>query len=102
MVGIPVGKTVHDILPQYSNVKREHGPIGTPCALCAGCGKPFTAARKWRLAIKLYPIHCTVPLSFLYRLCGQCANQYRAGGIRRDGVLAAVEKFVLGNDEESA
>lgn len=97
MVAIPAGKTVRDLLPQFSDVKHEVGPIGKPCALCAGCGRPFTAARKPRLTLKLYPIHCPVPVALLYRICGRCAIQYRAGGEERNRILAAVERFVLGD-----
>jgi hypothetical protein len=97
MAEIPAGKTVRDFLPQFSEVKQEHGPIGLPCRACASCCKPFTAARKRRLAIKCYPIHCAMPMAFLYDLCGQCTHRYRAGGVQKDRVLAAMEKFILGD-----
>ena len=29
-----------DLLPQCANITNEHGPIGTPCKRCAGCGEP--------------------------------------------------------------
>ncbi len=101
MVQIPADKTVGDFLPQFSDVKQEHGPIGVPCKLCASCSKPFTAARKPRLTLKLYPSLTMIPLSFLYSLCGRCTNRYRASDAQRDQVLAAVEKFVMGDGQSA-
>lgn len=99
LIALPPGQTIHDVLPQYSAVVREYGPIGKPCSCCAGCSKPFTAARKPRIGLRLYPVHFPVPVSFLYRLCGKCARDYRAGAVRRDRLMAAIEKFVMGDGQ---
>lgn len=96
MVQIPAGKTVMDMLPQFSEVKSFLGPIGTPCKVCACCEKPFSEVRKPRMSLRLYPIHCITPISFLYRVCGRCLGLYRRGGEHRDDVLSAIEKFRMG------
>lgn len=95
---IPKGKRVQDVLPQFADVSKETGPIGTPCIVCASCTKPFTAARKPRLGLRLYPTWFLVPVAIQYRLCGSCAWQYRAGGRIRADVLAAVERFLDGSE----
>lgn len=94
MTQIPAGKTVQDLLPQYANVKNELGPIGTPCKVCACCEKPFSVTRKPRAEFKIYQVNLTIPVIFLYRICGRCTRQYKKGGKGRDGVLAAIEEFI--------
>jgi hypothetical protein len=98
MIEIPAGKTVADFLPQYTRVTQYLRPIGAPCATCACCIKPFTTARKPRMALRLYPVQYVMPIAFLYRLCGLCARRYCAGGHERQVVLAAIERFVLGDE----
>lgn len=97
LVEIPQNSNVRNILPQFAGVHRkEMFVIGTPCQLCASCYKPFTAARQPRLKIILYPIGLLAPIALQHRLCGLCARQYRAGGDKRDSVLAAIERFIDG------
>lgn len=95
LIPLPEGQRVQDVLPQFAEV-REEVAIGTPAPDCAGCRKPFTAARKRRMNVRLYPIDCPVPIAFAYCLCGACGAMYRRGGLERDAVVAAVERFHLG------
>lgn len=98
LIELPPGKRVQDVLPQFAEVHQDTAPIGTPCPLCASCAKPFTAARKPRVRIRLYPTRCIAPIAIQYQICGSCAHQYRAGGIERATVLAAVERFLDGRE----
>ena len=101
LIPLPEGERVQDVLPQFAEVRNELA-IGMPAPNCAGCRKPFTAARKRRLNVRLYPIHCLVPVAFAYCLCGACAMKYRRGGIEREAVIAAVEAFHLGDGPQCA
>lgn len=94
MVQIPAGKTVQDLLLQYANVKNELGPIGTPCKVCACCEKPFSETCKPRAEFKIYQVNLSIPVAFLYRICGRCTRKYKKGGRGSDCVLAAIEKFI--------
>ena len=96
LMEIPEGQRVQDILPQFAGVETETAPIGPPCPICPSCRKDFSAARKPRLLIRLYPIRCIWPIVFIYRLCGPCAKQYRAGGAAKTAVLTSVEAFIEG------
>jgi len=98
LIEMPKGKRIQDVLPQYAEVRYETAPIGTPCPVCPVCTKPFTAARKPRLKIKLYPNWLILPVVFQYRICGICAKQYRAGGSKRDAVLSSIERFFHGSE----
>ena len=49
--------------------------------VCAGCGKPFTAARKWR-AIKrvtISNINMRVVSAWSFLLCGKCHRAIQRG-----------------------
>jgi len=96
MMLMPHNKTAADVIPQYSDVKQTLGPIGSPCPVCASCQQEFTETRPPKLALRIYPLQLSVPVSFLYRICGSCTKLYRKGGKTRDGVLAAIEKFFMG------
>ncbi len=97
LVPLPPGRRVQDVLPQFLDVRDEIA-VGTPAAHCAGCSKPFTIARKRKMRLRLYPIHCPVPMAFAYCLCGACAAKYRRGGAERETVLRAVEAFHQGGE----
>lgn len=96
-VAMPPGKRAQDVLSQFAEVKYETLPIGTPSPNCAGCRKPFTAARRPRRAFRIIPIASLVPVIFIYRVCGPCAFQFLKGGDGETAVLAAVERFMEGN-----
>lgn len=98
--GIPEGKTIGDILPIYANVK-EYVHVGEPNKECASCRKPFTAVRRPRKNIRLYPYSALVPVAFSYRVCGPCVAMERHGGDEREAFLAAVEAFHEGDVRES-
>lgn len=98
LIEIPEGKRVQDLLPIYATAILE---IGNQCPVCPSCSKPFTAARKPRVAIKLYPIKCGLPIVFAYRLCGRCAKDYHDGGDKKSAVLASVQRFVEGTGTSS-
>ncbi len=97
MTALPPGKTVGDVLPTFAHVKAEIR-IGEPSKVCAGCRKPFTAARKARRALRLYPLACPVPLAWNFPLCGACIAMHRRGGTDRDALLASVEAFHMGEE----
>jgi hypothetical protein len=99
MMPIPPDKSARNVLPQFSDVTHEIGPIGTPCKVCACCEKSFTLARKPRLSCRIYPADWPVPVCFLYYLCGSCAWSYRKSGPLRERVVAAVQRFALGDAE---
>lgn len=94
---IPVGKTVQDILPAFAGVK-QLVPIGSRHLQkeCACCRKHFGPARRQHQGFRLYPTWASVALSFEYWICRACDTRYRKGGSNRDGVLAAIEKFMMG------
>lgn len=92
-IELPKGKRVQDVLPQFAAVVSMVTPfIGAPCPICPGCSKPFTATRKPRQIIRLYPVSPLIPIVIQFRLCGPCWFKCRSGG--RDGVLAAIEYFM--------
>lgn len=97
MARIPDGKTVRDLLPTYSASLCEL-VIGAHPTQCASCRKPFTAVRKPRRTVKIYPVAALVPVVFLHEICGACLVQYQRGGNDRDGVLAAVQAFLEGDE----
>ena len=66
------------------------------CSVCASCQQEFNVSRPPKFSLRIYPLNIPVPVSFLYEICGECAELYRKGGKRRDRVLAAVQKFFLG------
>jgi len=94
---IPAGKTVGDVLPAFSDVHHVIH-VGTPNAICPGCRKPFTAARKRRKSIRLYPADALVPIAFQYSLCGACFVRHNAGGEVREALLVAISAFVDGDE----
>jgi len=100
LIELPKGKRVQDVLPQFAAVVSMANPfiVGEPCPICPGCSKPFTASRKPRQIIRLYSVSSLVPIVIQYRLCRSCWFQCRLGGSKRDGVLAAIENFMGGND----
>ncbi|GEM_PF-4435451 len=95
---LPRGKRIQHMLEAFRDVREWSTPVGQPCRVCPSCGKAFTAARKPRLTICLYPSLTPVPVAFLYRLCGPCAHTYRKGGRHKQGVIDAIERFL--NDDE--
>ena len=95
MVPVPEGLSVGDVLPVFSSVDKEV-VVGKKNSLCASCGKPFTAARKRRKAVRMYPVSAVVPMAFSYDICGQCVRLHQGGGVGRDAVLAAVQAFCEG------
>lgn len=98
LVEIPPGKTVADLLPAFRGVKGEIH-IGEPNRACASCGKPFSAARKRRGAIRLYG-QMDVPVVSVMYVCGHCRDLYRRDGAAKDGVLAAVQAYFEGRGNE--
>ena len=95
MLPIPSGLTVGDVLPVFATVEKEI-VVGNKNSLCASCGKPFTAVRKRRKAVRMYPVGSAVPVAFSYDICGQCVRLHQGGGVGRDAVLAAVQRFCEG------
>lgn len=92
---LPDGVKVGDVLPVYRHVI-ESVQIGSPCSVCAGCRKEFTAARKRRRSIVLFPIAATTPIAIRFDLCGACTRAHRAGGTPRESLLASVQAFAEG------
>jgi len=99
LVELPAGKTLADVLPVFKRVEDECH-IGAPTPDCAGCRKPFTAVRKRRKALRLYPIGvCQLaPVGYAYSLCGRCWRQYQAGGDQKQALLAAIDAFIDGEE----
>ena len=97
MTPVPDGKTVADLLPSFSSVKNEIH-LGTPNPECASCRKPFTALRKRRAALRLYPNWLPLPFAFSFDICGHCLALHQKGGADRDAVLAAVEAYCDGGE----
>jgi hypothetical protein len=92
---IPAGQSVGDLLPAFAEV--EHAVhLGEPNKGCPGCRKPFTAARKPRRSITVYPVGLPLPIAFAYRICGGCLAEYRKGGEARDAMLAAIDAYIDG------
>ncbi len=96
MVFIEDVKDVAAILPAFADVKNEVR-AGEPNKSCAGCRKPFNAARKPRKSVRIYPVRSVVPVCFEFRICGKCLAQHQAGGAGRDAVLASVQAFIEGD-----
>lgn len=97
MIQIPEGKSVQDLLPVFSNVKHCVGPINSPAhPVCACCKKRITATRRSELTLRAYSSNSPVPVGFDYQICRECEFRYRAGGVKRDRVLAAVQNFMMG------
>lgn len=96
-VRLPSGKTIGEFLPAFSDVKHEIH-LGTPSKTCGSCRKPFSAVRKPRKKLYVYPMHIPVPIRFDVCICGACLALYRRGGTHQDGVLAAIEVFVEGEE----
>lgn len=94
---LPKGKTVADVLPRFAGVKHEVH-IGDPNAMCGSCRKPFSAVRKRRKTLQIYPAHLPWPLRFDIDICGACLMKHRQGGAARDAVLAAVQAFIEGEE----
>lgn len=92
---LPAGLRVKDALPVFADVKHEVR-VGKFSRVCASCRKPFTAARKPRKEIRLYPININVPVAWAYPICGACVEKYKKGESSMDSVLASVEAFHLG------
>lgn len=84
-----------DLLPAFADVKNEVH-LGEPNKNCAGCRKPFSAARKVRKNVRIYPVRSILPMCFSYRICGRCFAQHQSGGTDRDAVLAAIQAFCEG------
>jgi len=97
LVELPAGKTIADVLPAYAFVNREYR-IGSPAVVCAGCRKPFTAVRKRRKMIRLYPVEVFMPMALDYPLCGRCYALYQRGGNDREAILVAVDAFSDGEE----
>lgn len=95
MTQLPPGKKVGDVLPIFSGITQEVF-AGKPNLDCASCRKPFTAVRKRRKAVRMYPVRAALPAVFSFDICGRCLALYRKGGADRDGVLAAVEAYCEG------
>lgn len=93
---IPEGMTAGDFNPAFANIKQEVR-LGKRSDRCACCRKPFTAIRKARRDIRLYPADLPIPVAWAYPICGCCAVLWRKGGSDRESVLAAVEAFHLGD-----
>jgi hypothetical protein len=99
MTPIPAGKTVGDLLPTFSGVDDEVH-VGKPNPECASCRKPFNELRKRRKAVRLYPVASPIPVAFSFDICGRCLGLYQAGGLSREGLLAAVEAYCDGVEAE--
>lgn len=93
MLQIPPGKTMQEMLEQYANAKTELVQISTQCKVCACCEESFSATRKPRAEFKICQANSTIPVVFLYRICGRCMRQHKKGGEERDSVMAALQKF---------
>lgn len=93
MLQIPPGKTDQEMLAQYANAKIELGQISTHCRVCACCGESFSATRKPRAEFKMYQTNSTIPVAFVYRICGRCMRQYKRSCEERGSVVAALQKF---------
>jgi hypothetical protein len=93
---IPEGQTVGEVLPAFSGVTNELH-LGEPNRECASCRKLFSAVRKPRKAIRLYPAWTPIPIAFSFRICGACADLWRQGGDSRDGVSASLIAYCTGN-----
>lgn len=97
VVRLPTGKTIGEFLPAFSDVKHEIH-LGTPSKTCGACRKPFSAVRKPRKKLYVYPMHIPVPVRFDVCICGACLALLRQGGEAADGVLAAVQAFLEGDE----
>lgn len=89
------GQKVGELLPAFSNITQEVF-AGKSNPECASCRKPFTAVRKPRKAVRMYPVRSALPVAFSFNICGHCLAMYQKGGADRDGVLAAVEAYCEG------
>lgn len=96
-VALPRGLNVADVLPAFAAVEHEVH-IGVPNRICGSCRKPFTAARRPRKTLLVYPVHLPVPVRFDVLICGSCLALHRRGGAARDGVLAALQAFIEGEE----
>lgn len=92
---IPAGQSVGDLLPAFAEVKHAVH-LGEPNKECAGCRKPFTAARKPRRSLMVYPVGLPLPIAFVYRICGSCIAEYRKGGEAREAMLSAIDAYIDG------
>ena len=92
---LPEGQKIGDVHPVFAKVEKELR-VGKFSKVCASCRKPFNAARKARKEIRLYAVDLAIPIAWAYPICGACAARYRRGDESRDGVLASVEAFHLG------
>ena len=92
---VPDGKKIGDVCATFANVEKEIH-IGERSKVCASCRKPFNAVRKARKEIRLHAVDLSIPVAWAYPICGACAVMYRRGDESRDGVLASVEAFHLG------
>lgn len=97
-VMIPPGKSVRDLLPEWSKVQAEVHMGGPPQTACGACRKPFTLVRKPRKALKIYPVGSIAPVRVDVNICGACVALHAKGGAARDGVLAAVQAFLEGEE----
>lgn len=97
MIQIPPGRSAQDLLPAFAQVKRLV-PIGSRHVQkeCACCRKAFGPARQQHQGFRLYPAWMSTAISFEYWICRACNARYRKGGSNRDGVLAAIENFMMG------
>jgi hypothetical protein len=91
---LPEGTTLRD-LPAFADVEHEF-MIGPPAPECAGCGKPFNAERQRSVNVDIVSPALPVPMVIRFYLCGHCRDLCRQGGAARDGVLAGVQAYWLG------
>lgn len=92
MTRLPPGKNVGEVLPAFSGINKQVF-AGNPNLDCASCRKPFSAVRKRRKAVRMYPIRSVLPVAFSFDICGRCWALYQKGGDECDGVLASVEAY---------
>jgi hypothetical protein len=72
--------------------------IGQPNDICAGCRKPLDQSKTTRQSIRIAYPRLSIPFYFQYQICTDCLHACKAGGARRDSVLAAVNAFHEGEE----
>jgi hypothetical protein len=74
---------------------------GQPNQCCAGCRNSFSVTRQPSAEILIsYPgIPLPAPIVFSFRVCSLCDKEVKAGGKRRQAMLAKVQAYADGGDE---
>lgn len=70
---------------------------GNQNAECVSCRKAFSVTRQPRRTMLIYP-NPLIPLACSFRICERCYTLHQEGGAARDGMLAAVQAYLEGED----